>query len=232
MSGEELVTLTSSDLRAIGVSALGHQKSILAKISAIQQASQPANSGSVSAPQKMPTESDMSSVDDGGSESGSSSVTSAANRLEVSATMGDASRSILFKKKYSLDRVLAKMEESFGFAVEIFHKNKIIDEEILWADVVAQHYSAEPLELEIKREDVNKVHKEEKSMLHGLTDACFLIVINSQSSLIFKNYSISLSRTRLEQFSFTIWRPKTFSDSHPTNSSRPTLRRLRLPKCA
>ena len=173
------MTLTSSDLRAIGVSALGHQKSILAKISAIQQASQPAISGSVSAPQKMPTESDMSSVDDGGSESGSSSVTSAANRLEVSATMGDASRSILFKKKYSLDRVLAKMEESFGFAVEIFHKNKIIDEEILWADVVAQHYSAEPLELEIKREDVNKVHKEEKSMLHGLTDACFIIVSNA-----------------------------------------------------
>jgi len=179
ISGQELVTLTSSDLRAIGVSALGHQKSILAKVAAIQASSAPAQPGAV-AQQKAPTESDLSSLDGDGSESGSSSATTAANRLEISATMGNAARSIVVKRSYKLDRVLAKMEDSYQFPCEIFHNGKLVDDAIQWADIVSQHYSADPLELEVKREDPNKIHKEEKAMLHGLTDACFIIDIKGQ----------------------------------------------------
>ncbi len=35
VSGQELITLTSSDLKALGVTALGHQKAILSKIASL-----------------------------------------------------------------------------------------------------------------------------------------------------------------------------------------------------
>ncbi len=102
----------------------------------------------------------MSSVDDN-SESQSSSATTAANRLELIVILGaDSRRTVTVKKSYALDRVLSKLEDVLGFPVEIKIKGKPVEEQAVWADLVARHTSADALEVHADREDPNKIHKE------------------------------------------------------------------------
>lgn len=128
----------------------------------------------------------MSSVDDN-SESQSSSATTAANRLELIIVLAESRRSVTVKKSYSLERVLSKLEDVIGFAVEIKHKGKLIEEQSAWADLVARYNASDPVELQTEREDPNKIHKEERSMLQGLVDACYLIDV--QGKILFQNFA-------------------------------------------
>lgn len=75
----------------------------------------------------------------------------------------DSRRSVTVKKSYNLERVLSKLEDVLGFPVEIKIKGKAIEEQSVWAEVVARHSSADPLEISAEREDPNKIHKEVKA---------------------------------------------------------------------
>ena len=57
-------------------------------------------------------------------------------------------------------RVLSKLEDVLGFPVEIKIKGKPVEEQAVWADLVARHTSADALEVHADREDPNKIHKE------------------------------------------------------------------------
>jgi PAS domain-containing protein len=178
------------------VSALGHQKAILAKVASLSADAEAAAATARSATAATPvaatgagvknsvSEAELSSVDDN-SESNSSSATNAANRLELIVLYGDARRLVVVKRSYGLDRVLSKLEDVFGFPVEIKIKGVLVEEAGLWQDAISRHATADPLELVASREDPNKIHKEERSMLHGLVDACF--VIDKEGTVLFQN---------------------------------------------
>ena len=191
VSGQELITLTTSDLKALGVTALGHQKAIMSKIASLNADSEAAAAKARStaataavAPKNKDSETDLSSVDDN-SESNSSSATNAANRLELIVLYGDARRLVVVKRSHPLDRVLSKLEDVFGFPVEIKFKGALLEEAGAWQDVISRHATADPLELVAERENPNKIHKEERSMLHGLVDACF--IIDKEGTVLFQN---------------------------------------------
>ena len=195
VSGQYLVTMTNSDLKAIGVAALGTQKALLAKIGALGSAktedpnlpSRPKDSSNKSSRAKTETsEGDLSSAEDR-SDVDSSSVGSPANRLELVVIYGESKRSARAKRTYSLERVLALLEEMFSFPVEITVKGQKILEQDQWLDVVNRHGSADAFEIEVEREDPNKIHKAEKSMLQGLTDACF--VLDTKGTILFLNFA-------------------------------------------
>ncbi len=122
---------------------------------------------------------------DDNSESNSSSATNAANRLELIVLYGDARRLVVVKRSHPLDRVLSKLEDVFGFPVEIKVKGALLEEAGAWQDVISRHATADPLELVAERENPNKIHKEERSMLHGLVDACF--IIDKEGIVLFQN---------------------------------------------
>ncbi len=191
VGGQELITLTSSDLKALGVSALGHQKAILSKVASLHADSEASSSKAKAAPSgntgsHKDSEGDLSSVDDN-SESNSSSATNAANRLELIVLYGDGRRSVIIKRSYALDRVLSKLEDVFGFAVEIKVKGQVIEDATLWSDLVSRHATVDPMELSVERENPNKIHKEERAMLQGLVDACF--IIDKTGTVLFQNFA-------------------------------------------
>ncbi len=192
VGGQELITVTSSDLKALGVTALGHQKAILAKVASLHADSEETAAKAVapgkskSAGAQKESEADLSSVDDH-SETNSSSATNAANRLELVVVLGDARRSVVVKRSHDMDRVLSKLEDIFGFSVEIKVKGQIVPDATKWSDIVSRHATVDPLEIAIEREDPNKVHKEERAMLQGLVDACF--VIDKMGTILFQNFA-------------------------------------------
>jgi hypothetical protein len=89
------------------------------------------------------------------------SATTAVNRLELIVLYANEARRVVsVKKTYTLERVLSKLEDVLGFPVEIKVKGKPVEEQSVWAEVVARHSSADPLEVSAEREDPNKIHKE------------------------------------------------------------------------
>lgn len=192
ISGQELVTMTSSDLKAIGISAIGHQKALLAKIGGLGKAKtndpnlpqQP--SGGSSKNKTETSEGDLSSADDR-SDVDSSSVSTAANRIELVLVYGESKRSAHAKKTYSFERVLGLLEDIFSFPVEIMIKGQKIEEQFQWLDAVNKNAPGDPMELYVEREDPNKIHKAEKSMLQGLSDACF--IIDTTGKILFYNFA-------------------------------------------
>ena len=183
-----MVTLTSSDLKALGVTALGHQKAILQKISSLQADSEAARAAPATMSQsasKMDSE-DLSSVDDN-SESHSSSATTAANRLELILLYADSRRSLIVKRNHSLERILSKLEDLFGFPVELRVKGVVLEDPLAWSDLVSKHAPVDALEVSVERENPNKIHKEERAMLQGLVDACF--IIDKVGKILFQNFA-------------------------------------------
>ena len=189
VGGPELITVGASDLKAIGISAVGHQKSILAKIKdlSIDKIEEP-----TSLDQRTPR-SDRSGFseytdDDSQSQSQSSSAVSSVNCMELICQTGDSRRQLTVKRRYGLERILSILEESFQMPMEILVNGKVLDDPQLWADVVSKHSLTEPLEIEVTRQDKNKIFREEKAMLHGLTDGC--IIIDTVGKVLFSNYAL------------------------------------------
>jgi hypothetical protein len=53
--------------------------------------------------------------------------------------------------------------------VELSVNGKNVTEALDWADAIQRHNMMDPMEVVVTREPPNKIHKEEKAMLHGLT---------------------------------------------------------------
>lgn len=117
-------------------------------------------------------------------------------------TYGASQRVVAIKRTYALDRVLQRLEEQYGFAVELMVRKKPLSDALAWSDLVAQCGADATLEVEVLREPPNKIGKEERQMLHGLAvrrwrvgrverthechqDACF--VIDTIGTILFCN---------------------------------------------
>lgn len=162
----------------MGITAIGHQKAILSKIHELSDKSQ----SSATKLDASVSEIGLSSDDDGGS----SSSMSGANRLELAVVTGDAARrGLLLKRKYPLERVQALVEDLLGFPIEINVKGNRIETQSQWLDVLSRHVSVDPMEINVTRQDPNKIRKEETTLLHGLTDACF--IIDTSGLVLFQN---------------------------------------------
>ena len=183
INGEELFLMTSRDLQSVGVRALGHQKSILRKIANVGATLTAEESN-----KSLASEGEYSSAgDDDNSSDVSSSASNSANRLELCVSMKDKPGVIIervfIKKRYKLDRVIQKLEDTFDFAVEVWNKGVIVETEAAWNNIVAS--AVEKAQIQVKREDVNKIHKQERMMLQGLTDAT--AIIDTVGNVLFVN---------------------------------------------
>lgn len=94
--------------------------------------------------------------------------TNAANKVELVCTYGASQRVVVIKRSYTLERVLQRLEEQYGFSVELLVRKKPITDAVAWSDIMAQCGADATLEVEVLREPANKIGKEERQMLHGL----------------------------------------------------------------
>lgn len=89
--------------------------------------------------------------------------------LDLRCVLGDERRTVTVKRTHTLERVLQKLEETFGTRVQLSVRNRRVTEQLEWSDVVARHGVGDALEVALVRESVNAISAQERALLHGLS---------------------------------------------------------------
>eukprot|EP01091_Cochliopodium_minus_P009971 TRINITY_DN2579_c0_g1_i1.p1 TRINITY_DN2579_c0_g1~~TRINITY_DN2579_c0_g1_i1.p1 ORF type:complete len:569 (-),score=160.27 TRINITY_DN2579_c0_g1_i1:63-1769(-) len=207
VSGEVIFSLDIVDLKAIGVSVLGHRKKIMQEVNALGTSLKKDDSNSKS----------KSKSEDSQSNDSSDSTTPTSNNpntIRASFIMGGDETKINLKKTYTFKKVQTKVASMMGVGdVKFSFQGNEITQEKDW-QVIAQNNNE--VKIELSRSNPNELSSIEKHVMETLVDSTF--VIDTKGTILYCNNKVKkeLGYTREELLgkNIKVIMPEEYASKH------------------
>lgn len=179
VSGEVIFSLDIVDLKAIGVSVLGHRKKIMQEVNSLGSSLKKEDSNSKSKSKSEDSHSDSS--DSSSATNSNKSVNP--NNIRATFVMGGDETKITLKKTYTFKKVQTKVSSMMGVGdVKFSFQGNEITQEKDW-QLIAQNNNE--IRIELARSNPNELSSIEKHVLETLVDSTF--VIDTKGIIIYCN---------------------------------------------